>query len=628
MNLNHELERIMNRFQINIFDKKEENRKIELAEKYLNDLFQTFDNNESVCIYGAGIHTVHLLKTLTEKNRSKIKCIYGNKKVEELSEEIQYVDSKKYNVQSIDCDIIVISSYSSAEEIEEELQKQIIKPKIINIYKYFLSQGLHFSYAYYYKIPCGVCDIIKAKEECERERDIKKKDYLYRKIICMYFNIRDILHGKEWCKKYILNGGIYKKAYSDFINELEKLLSETKRLIRNRHERDIVINWIDAFRYDEIERTTYLKNVSQNSVFFENAYTVNPATSVAMEILMNGYQSMNDFKNGLEKKFTYETTPFLKKLKEAGYQFKYIGLSRMESGFSITMRTNASKIHERKIDAPMTEIQWEALDCILNADGPICCLIHQVCETHYPNLCTEVDKNSCCCWNDLDSVLEKEMEICKNLTSIDETQVDISRKYMDAQLEWYADFYQDNITKIYMSDHGKLCDYKFKKDWLHIMMMVQDNRYSNCKIKDIFSLNQMKELVENVLMGYTFDNLAEKYSNIMFVPMYNVRYAKKIYSACKKDKKGALQFVGIMTQEDKYICFDYGEELYFRSNNEEVNLISDKKYKKRVEYLKNIMGKEHRCIDVYKNEYYRAGKLLNDSLDIIPGETILFDEEE
>ena len=100
MNLNHELERIMNRFQINIFDKKEENRKIELAEKYLNDLFQTFDNNESVCIYGAGIHTVHLLKTLTEKNRSKIKCIYGNKKVEELSEEIQYVDSKKYNVQS------------------------------------------------------------------------------------------------------------------------------------------------------------------------------------------------------------------------------------------------------------------------------------------------------------------------------------------------------------------------------------------------------------------------------------------------------------------------------------------------------------------------------------------------
>lgn len=44
----------------------------------------------------------------------------------------------------------------------------------------------------------------------------------------------------------------------------------------------------------------------------------------------------------------------------------------------------------------------------------------------------------------------------------------------------------------------------------------------------------MKELVENVLMGYTFDNLAEKYSNIMFVPMYNVRYAKKIYSGMQK----------------------------------------------------------------------------------------------
>mgnify|MGYP007043828481 CR=1 FL=1 len=51
-------------------------------------------------------------------------------------------------------------------------------------------------------------------------------------------------------------------------------------------------------------------------------------------------------------------------------------------------------------------------------------------------------------------------------------------------------------------------------------------------------------------------------------------------------------------------------------------------YNRSREMVKNIMGKEHRCIDVYKNEYYRAGKLLNDSLDIIPGETILFDEEE
>ena len=41
-----------------------------------------------------------------------------------------------------------------------------------------------------------------------------------------------------------------------------------------------------------------------------------------------------------------------------------------------------------------------------------------------------------------------------------------------------------------------------------------------------------------------------------------------------------------------------------------------------------MMDKAHRCIDVYNNEYYEAGKLLNDSLGIIPGETILFGEGE
>ena len=51
MNLNHELERIMNRFQINIFDKKEENRKIELAEKYLNVVHLTREMVDTLIDY-------------------------------------------------------------------------------------------------------------------------------------------------------------------------------------------------------------------------------------------------------------------------------------------------------------------------------------------------------------------------------------------------------------------------------------------------------------------------------------------------------------------------------------------------------------------------------------------------
>ncbi len=628
MNINTELEKLMEEHGINVIDFKHEDKKIKLAEKYLNELFQSFGDDKSVCIYGAGIHTVHLLKSLTKDNKNKIKYIFGKRKVEELSDDIMYMDSIMNDISSIDCNIIVISSYSAAGEIEEELKLKDVKQKVINIYKWFGLRNLKFSYAYYYRTPCSVFDIIKEKEAFFIEKNPQKKDYLCRKIICMYFNIRDIIHGKEWCEKYKAQGGKYASQYQRFIEDLDKLLAKIRNKIKSRRERDIVINWVDALRYDEIEKTSYLKKISKESMFFENAYTVNPATSVAMEILMNGCMNMCDFENGLKKDFSYEKTIFLQKLKEMGYEFKYIGLSRTESSFSVTMRTDISKFHERKIEAPMTEIQWEALNCLQDADAPMCCLIHQVCETHDPNLCTEVNKESCCCWDELMSVSENQLKINRKLASIDNKQVSISRDYMDRQLEWYADFYQENMTKIYMSDHGKLCDYRFKREWLHIMLMVQDNRYKNRRISELFSLNKMKDLLEDILNGNSFENLAQDYCNIMFVPMYSVRYAKKIYSESEKEKKAALQFVGIMTKEDKYVKFDYGEEMYLRGDNEGINFINSSKYKNRIELLKNMMDKDHRCIDVYNNEYYEAGKLLNNSLGIIPGETILFGEGE
>lgn len=46
MNINTELEKLMEEHGINVIDFKHEDKKIKLAEKYLNELFQSFGDDK------------------------------------------------------------------------------------------------------------------------------------------------------------------------------------------------------------------------------------------------------------------------------------------------------------------------------------------------------------------------------------------------------------------------------------------------------------------------------------------------------------------------------------------------------------------------------------------------------
>lgn len=623
MDINRELNSLLSKYGVDLLKSDEEEQKIKLAEKYINEIFDAYGEKQ-VCVYGAGIHTVRLIKTLSECNKKKIKFIVGEQQAKELDKIYNFINTKEINLTKKVANVIVISSFSAANEIQARLEKMKCPITIINIYTELRKRGIDFSSAYYYRKPCTIVDIIKEKANLENAQD-DERDYLFRKVISMYFKIKDIKHGLEFCNEYIESKGIYSEKYVEFVTEIKKLLTKIKFKMKLRNQQDIVINWVDALRYDEIEKTSYLNSVRKNSVFFENAYTLNPATSVALEVFMNGYNKMSDFKNGLNKEFSSEKTKFLKKLEERGYEFKYIGVTRMETSFQNKMRSNISDYYERKNEAPMTEIQWEALNCIINSDKPICCLIHQIAETHTPYMCTEINRDECEIWEDLDNISERQFDIERTLKNIENIQVKKAREYMDSQLQWYAEFYSDNLTKIYMSDHGKFSNYKFKSGWLHIMMMVQDKRYFPQTITELFGLNSMTELIDDVILGKTFDNVVEEYINIMFVPIYGMKFSEYIFNETLNVKKSCIQFVGITTAEDRYVQFEYGEEVYLRLEDENVNLINDARYQSRINELKDKMEKEHCCIDVSNSTYYEAARILNDNIGIKPGEKLFND---
>ena len=619
MDINNELEMLMSKYKVNIIDRRSELEKIRIAKKSINEIFDSFTDSKTIVIYGAGMHTVELLKSLSEDNKKKIKYIVGNNKIAELKSDIPYLNSSDCDINTIECSAIVISSFKAADEVEDELREKKVNCKVFNIYKELSKKGLKFEYAYYYVTPCETVDIIEIKDKFYTSMDNAEKDYMCRKIISMYLTIRDILHGIQWCEKYISENGLYKERYEAFTSELKKLLSKIRERLNQRKQRDIIINWIDGLRYDEIDKTSYLKSVKESGVFFENAYTVCPATSATLEIIMNGFDNMSAFECGLKNNYSVSNSKFIQELHSVGYNFKYIGLTRMEIKFEKELRPESNLSHERTIATSMTESQWETLNCVLNSSKPICCIVHEVAETHAPHICTELEKKKCEVWNELKNITANQMIIEKKLNNIDNIQIKISRDYVDEQLKWYSEFYGDKLVQIYMSDHGKLAEYRFQEGWLHIMMMVKNKYYLPKRILTMFGINQMSELIKDIVCEKNIDVKKCQKINVMWIPLYAIRDFKNMPD---DSKKLCLQFIGVVTDEDKYIQFDYGEELYLRLDDENNNLIDSTSYQDRIKELKASIEEQHKCIDVYTNEYYKAAKLLNESLGITKGEKL------
>ena len=63
MDINNELEMLMSKYKVNIIDRRSELEKIRIAKKSINEIFDSFTDSKTIVIYGAGMHTVELLKS-------------------------------------------------------------------------------------------------------------------------------------------------------------------------------------------------------------------------------------------------------------------------------------------------------------------------------------------------------------------------------------------------------------------------------------------------------------------------------------------------------------------------------------------------------------------------------------
>lgn len=583
-------------------DKQTRIREKNAAISYINDIFSDLGVC-NIALYGAGEHTVNLLHSLSNENYSKVKFILGDKfNDRKMDKNKTYLYPEE--LMNIEVDVVVISSFASKSIIRDNIEKMGFNKTVIDLYDMFDAKGLHLDRAYYRVGKCEYRDIIEKHNLFNDEKEIKRKWELYEELIYMFIEIKDFISVFEYIDNYKKIREDYPEKYNDFATDLHEFFEWIKESIEKRDSKDIVINWVDALRYDEIDSMKYLKNIKENSLFFENAYTVIPTTTATMNTILTGVDDIFDLRNGFVDKFNSTNCIFLEKLEQLNYCFIYCGdkerANRFDDKYNLFSFNKECDI-EQSI-SPF--FQWECLNILLTEKKPCCIIIHNLPETHLPCVSPRLPYYKV--WEKDEIKTEPHIDIAEKFE-----QINISRNYLDNQLEWYASFLSSKIVKIYLSDHGKLGKNMYDSDYIHVMYMVQGDSIKKEKCKDLFSLADSVNMLEYIIENKALEK--RDYVRISNLPVYNKNYAELVMGFSQKDKYKLIQYKGIVTDKDKYIRYDYGKELYFLKDNNK-NLINDIQCSSRIQELRDIMGDNF--INVYKDQYYSASQIIYNSLNL------------
>lgn len=578
----------------------------------INNLIDNLPNDKTIAIRGGGEHTEKLLSCIkNKKNLKKIKFIIDNN----ANNITKYKLINSSEIKFYKIDIIIISSFAYKEEMELEIFNLDCNCKIIDIYDYLLYHSLKLNEPFY--IFCKdkrsySCyeSIFLNKKKYISESNIGMKELYLERLIFDYLDIKDFLNANKYINEYINNNYSNSKIYKQFYDELLKLLHNIKCEMKMRKHKDIILTWIDSLRYDEVFKMQYLNSLSKKSMFFENAFTMSPWTSQTAQTIFKNKKPIDD--HLFDENINTDNSPVLK-LIDDNYKFKYIG------NYEWFDEKYIIKVPYRQT---CTESFWMMLSQLLNSDEKCFIFIHSVAETHYPFYSGNLEKISFYVpetknwppetgnYNDIKKMVE---------------QIDDSRNYFDAQLEWYNDFMEYNHTQIYLSDHGKEYDESyslpiFVDPKIHVVLFIVDNSISPQKCNQMFSYLNFYYLLKYIInpTKKNYRNIFSEFVEIQIIDFYNKEVIElkidEIINGHISERLGkGIAIRGVRSDYDKYIKYADNELKYYLLPNEKDNLIYDNKYSERIQEL-DILTKKY-FIDIYKYEKFKYTRELYKALN-------------
>lgn len=562
--------------------------------KMINDYNKYIEkyNDGEVALIGSYNNVMAVYNISYERNKSKL---YIDKSSRKINTEI----IRKCKL-IIECDYVALSFFSVSKRLTTAVFNRC---SVINFYKFIddkeYDKGKSWIQAYSY----GYFELNDSYRLFKKaDNNIDKAKYAER-LIAGTLYIRDFLDAEKLIN-YI--GSLETSGdrinlcinYNELWKKISQKLDELKTKLHNR--KHVVVNWIDALRYDEIDNMDYVSEKVHSGIFFERMYSETSYTKAAMITLLTGNKLIDD--KGYERDVYHldcREIDLLRILKENNYEFrcfseKFAGdfFDKYASTFPYIQHSERGVKFEHAI-TPSTIMQYMAILDMAETQENELVIIHNLPETH-PPFVNPWDYNT---YIDDFHVEPEDDKHDIRLATVEESQ-----KFLDMQLRYYSQYYDSNLFTIYLSDHGKYLGEKCYdiENYNHILFGIQGKGLKAQNIKKVHGLAEFKNIVQAL-----FDNELEKYMNKCSNMAWIIRddvYGKlaSFYDGKNKEFEDyIIQHRGVVTSEDWYILYVTGKEKYVSYSDKYVD---EHVENERIQQLKTIVGKQF--IDIYNTPKY------------------------
>ncbi|CAI3535249.1 sulfatase-like hydrolase/transferase [Clostridium neonatale] len=576
------LEKILIKYELNL-DEQEPT----LYEKYVKNnikiKWNSIDENLRIAIWGAGEHTIELLDLVKNETKNIICIVDKNSQLHgERLNQIKIVSPEMLKEYRID--LIVVSAPTYQNEIINEIVK--LQYKYLDIYDivnecnmpiqpWYAWGNEKFAKTHYYNYCLGL--FLVRKLYCKEKNIYVKKEMLL-DIIKEYLRVKDFVYAKKYIKIFLYRNYYHKKDLRKFLTELESLLCQIQKKIKNNKNNNFLVIICDGMRYSEFDNiidkkinAPFISEFCERSVFYTNAIANSTHTRPCIDAMLTGKLVLDD-KRYKSKKYVIglkESNLFCTLIKE-NYKIYNDTITRI-----VDDNINIKNIRvEHDIFESSTEQLWRMLKYLFLDNGKKIFYIIHLHETHYSYLCN-YHRNSI--------VMANTSSLYLNKVKIQEAKKQYLEciRYLDKQFEFYFTMLPKEMCKIITSDHGQ--NFGEHKSYTHTFswyeetvktpLIVNHYKLNGFRISELFDKSKFGELIIGLLKHNKVVELAVNEVKIQRDKIYSKSFLENQDLVERIPSKFFRSYKIIRTSNKKHILYDDGKEELYRLPNEDINKI-------------------------------------------------------
>ena len=587
------------------------------------EIFEKISELEPIAFYGMGEGFERMCARVDVCSKNVVCIVENNTDVSLDASRVPIInvgEVKKIPVTDISCadkyhfKKIILTGFVSRGGMKKDIKNINADIEIIDVYDILEKQGKKYREPFYIIEINDYANLQAIRRKYINSLNTDESQKYLKLLIEEYLECRDFICAGKYINEYVDNGYEDAESFAMLRGELKQFLYGIKKTLGMKNNKNIFVFVVDTLSYSKAMSVPYIKEISEKSFSFTNAFGPAFFTRGSTFGFLTGKNYVED---GLYKivNISRNDSEFLTEMQDLGIGVKYISpawlahISRLKDDVYATANM-------------ISKLYWYLLMSIARESGDCIYFIHSLYETHIPfhsGLSSmDLPEN-----NEMYRYFSAPGEAPAGYFEKLKILMEEALEYVESHLKFCIDLLPiDKDTVIITSDHDDrgypeiFFGSPMTDDMRRIPLIINSKNIKPGKYEGLFSAVNMPSLLRQLIHG-TSELEIEK---VDYVRQEMEPHYSKAINLNAKESPWIYGKICFTTNTEQYNFSMNGDEWYFIKPDLTTNLIDDERYRERIDYFRSkikldtrdlwsyMFSKYPRLLEVHKE---RAEEFLN-----------------